>query len=165
MERSNVPRFASAFLLLTLAACTQPPAVEDTGSAVQDLGDYTVHFGVVPAARAPTALAPHAVQDRDAHGLRRPGSANAHHLVLVVMRDRDGQPMQDVQARASVELPDRVETRVLDPMPVNGAMSYGGVFVLPGPGRYAFQARMQIPGRAEPLQATFVYTLAHEAGR
>ena len=150
MERSrfaglrNGVSTADAHRLYRAAGCGRPRA-----AATQGRGDYTVRFGIVSTARAPMAVAPYAATERGAHGLHRPDAAGAHHLMLVDVRDRDRQRMQAVQARASVEPSDRMETRVLEPMRVNGGMMYGGAFFPPVGALLRGRRRVFRPGASQ----------------
>lgn len=151
---------ASLTLALALAA-TPAVARPPTGGPVQRIGEYTLYFGMLPA--AVTQGAPHSAGPRDAHGLPRADFAREHHLLVVVERTADGMRPTDARVSASVPIGGTTVTRTLQPMPINGAMSYGSVFTLPGAGRYAFDVTVDLPGRATPLRARFVYTQRHTA--
>lgn len=159
MNRMSRAVLATA-LALPLAACsarfpTPPPA----GGPVQEVGDYTLYFGVLPAAI--TQGNPHSAGPKDAHGLPRGDFAREHHLLVVVERTRDHVRPADAQVTASVPITGSTVTRTLAPMSINGQMSYGTVFVLPGPNAYVFDTTVRVPGESAPLHARFVYTQSH----
>lgn len=154
--------FATAVLLLSTA--TLPAAVPADGP-VQQVGAYTLYFGIVPSAIAGAAVGGHSAGPRDVHGLPRNDYLREHHLLVVAERTRDRSRVDNAQVVASVPIAGQTVTKPLAPMPINGAMSYGAVFVLPGPGRYVFTTTVRVPGLAQPLVARFVYNQAHEPRR
>lgn len=151
----------AAAVALPLAACTARfPSAPPAGGPVQVVGDYTLYFGVVPAAI--TQGTPHSAGPSDAHGLPRGDFAREHHLLVVVERTRDHTRPTNAQVAASVPISGSTVTRMLGPMPINGQMSYGTVFVLPGPSTYVFDTTVRVPDAARPLHARFVYTQSHD---
>lgn len=151
----------STMLALALALGIAPAvaAAPPADGPVQAVGDYTLYFGMLPAAM--TRGASHSAGPRDAHGLPRGDFAREHHLLVVVERTRDGTRPTNARVTVAVPIAGATVTRTLAPMPINGQMSYGAVFVLPGAGRYVFDTTVNIPGRAAPLHARFAYTEAH----
>ena len=145
-----------ALVLAVPPLAAAPPAA---GGPVQAVGEYTMYFGVVPAAL--TQGTPHSAGPRDAHGLPRADFAQEHHLLVVAERTADRLRPTDARVSASVRTGGATVERVLEPMSINGVMSYGTVFVLPGPGRYTFDVTVLIPGRRAPLHARYVYTQFH----
>ena len=154
-----------ALLLTALLSVLADPAHAATvpvGGSVQQVGAYTLYFGMVPVAIAAPAVGGHSEGPRDAHGLPRGDYAREHHLVVAAERRRDGARVADAQVTASVPIAGRTVSRTLAPMPINGVMSYGAVFVLPGPGRYVFTTVLRVPGEPKSIVARFAYTLAHD---
>jgi hypothetical protein len=146
-----------------LAAPIAQAAAPPPDGPVQVIGDYTLYFGILPSAI--TQGAPHSEGPRDAHGLPRGDFAREHHLLVVVERSRDRQRPTDAQVIVQVPIDGSTVTRTLVPMPINGSMSYGGVFVLPGAGRYLFTTTVRLPQRKAPIIARFAYTLGHGSSR
>lgn len=149
--------------LLAIFAGAAPAASAQGGGPVQHVSGYTLYFGVMPSAIAGPSVGAHTQGPRDAHGLPRGDYAREHHLLVVAERIRDGVRPQDAQVIASVPIAGQTVQRTLAPMLINGAMSYGGVFVLPGPGRYVFTTTIRVPGEKQPIVARFVYTQAHSS--
>ena len=153
-----------ALLLATLLSVLADPAHAATvpvGGYVQRVGAYTLYFGMVPVAIAAPAVGSHSAGPRDAHGLPRGDYAREHHLLVVVERMRDEVRPIGVQVVATVPIAGQTVSRTLAPMSINGAMSYGAVFVLPVAGRYVFTIAVRVPGEPELIVARFSYTLAH----
>jgi hypothetical protein len=148
--------------MLLMIAGTTPAATVPVGGPVQHVGGYTLYFGVVPSAIAAASIGAHSPGSRDAHGLPRGDYPREHHLLVVAERMRDGIRPPDAQVIASVPIAGTTVSRTLAPMSINGAMSHGAVFVLPGPGRYVFTITVRVPGDAKPLVARFAYTQAHD---
>ncbi|MFZ5657301.1 MAG: hypothetical protein ACOY37_09650 [Pseudomonadota bacterium] len=151
-------RFA---IVLVLLAALPAAAAPRAGGPVQTVGEYTLYFGVLPSAI--TQGTPHSAGPKDAHGLPRADFNLEHHFLVVVERTRDGVRPRDAVVTVSVPIAGSTVTRTLSPMPINGLMSYGTVFVLPRAARYVFDTTVRIPGRAAPLHARFVY--AHQQPR
>jgi hypothetical protein len=145
--------------MLGVARAAAAPATPPPGGPVQMIGDYTLYFGVLPAAVIQGT--PHSAGPKDAHGLPRGDFAREHHLLVVIERTRDHARPRDARVTVSVPIAGATVSRALAPMPVNGQMSYAAVFMLPGAGRYVFDVSAAIPGRAAPLHAAFVYVQSH----
>lgn len=152
--------FLTVMLLLFggAASATEAPRA----GPVQHVDGYTLYFGMVPSAIAAPSIGAHSPGPRDAHGLPRGDYAREHHLLVVAERMRDGVRPTGVQVVATVPIGGQTVRRTLAPMPINGAMSYGAVFVLPGPGRYVFTTILRVPGAPKAIVARFTYTLAHD---
>lgn len=149
--------------MLSMVVGTTPAATVPIGGPVQHDAGYTLYFGVVPSAIAAASIGAHNPGSRDAHGLPRGDYSREHHLLVVAERMRDGTRPVDAQVVASVPIAGTSVSRTLAPMSINGAMSYGAVFVLPGPGRYVFTITVNVPGEAKPLIARFAYTQEHDS--
>jgi len=150
---------------LLIASPQALPATVPAGGPVQQVGAYTIYFGIMPAAIAGAALGAHSAGPRDAHGLPRGDYAREHHLLVVAERTRDPARVRNAPVVPRVPDPGQTGAPAPAPTPINGAMSYGAVFVLPGPGRYVFTTTVRVPGLAQPLVARFVYTQSHEPRR
>lgn len=148
--------------MLSLFAGTALTTEAPIAGPVQHVDGYTLYFGMVPSAIAAPSIGAHSPGPRDAHGSPRGDYAREHHLLVVVERMRDGVRPTGLQVVATVPIAGQTVTRSLAPMSINGAMSYGAVFVLPGPGRYVFTTAVRAPGEPKPIVARFAYTLAHD---
>lgn len=157
-------RFLALLLLMAGPGCTPPPPppTVSAGGPVQQLGEYTLYFGVIPAAVAGDAVGTHASQPRDAHGLPRGDYAHEQHLLVVAERTRDRVRPTNARVSASVLVDGQTLTRTLEPMPINGSMSYGAVFLIPNAGRYVFTTTVRVPDSPTPLVARFAYTQNHD---
>lgn len=159
MNRRSVLLFAS---VLSLGVGSAPAVDAPVGGAVQHVDGYTLYFGIVPSAIAAPSIGTHSPGPRDAHGIPRADYPREHHLLVVVERMRDGARPNDAQVIASVPISGQTVSRTLAPMSINGAMSYGGVFVLSGPGQYIFTVTVRLPVEPKPIVARFAYTQAHD---
>lgn len=159
MNRLVVLILAGTLAIVT--GCTRDASVPD-GGPVQHVGGYTLYFGVVPSAIAAPSIGAHSPGPRDAHGLARGDYPREHHLLVVAERMSDGRRPESAEVTASAPIAGATVQRRLAPMAINGAMSYGAVFVLPGPGTYAFTTTLRIPGEPAPVVARFIYRQAHD---
>jgi len=147
--------------MLSLAVGSASATEAPMAGPVQHIDGYKLYFGMVPSAIAAPSIGTHSPGPRDAHGLPRGDYAREHHLLVVVERMRDGVRPTNVQVVATVPIAGQTISRTLGAMSINGSMSHGAVFVLPGPGRYVFTTTVRVPGEPGPIVARFAYTLAH----
>jgi len=106
-----------------------------------------VYLGVMPAA-AVQALPEHEQAERAMH--RAPAGAGAYHVNLSLFDAVTHAAIRDAQVRVSVEQVGLgSETRQLEPMSINGFVSYGNYFRLDSPRPYVIDVQIQRPGLPE----------------
>lgn len=120
------------------------------------VGGMEIHFGLMPAARM-RAFVPGS-QERSMHG-GVPTGVGQYHVNVTVHDAATGAGHPDI-GRARVEL--RVEqpgmggeSKVLEPMTLNGTQSFGHYFRMKPRMPGWFTVRIQPPGLANVIEATF----------
>lgn len=144
MNRSNTSLQAMGVPLLAvcaaLAACS--PRAEDGASQV--VGGLKLDYGLVkPAPGLPPASHP----DPAMHG-PPPADPNAYHVVLSVADAKTGQRITDAQAEMGISGPGHpgAGSVRMEPMTVNGQLTYAGYVVLPAKGPYQLRFQVRRPG-------------------
>ena len=111
-----------------------------------------IYYGLVPAQIA--ARHPLSHEERSMHGGVK-SAKDAYHLVVALF-DANGKRITSAEVQANVaELGMAGTSRKLETMQIDGAMSYGGYFVLSGEGPYRITVQAQLPGAARPIEAVF----------
>ena len=126
MSRVRGWRALAGVALATMALVAQAASTDQR----QRNERITLYYGVVPAALAQPALAPHAPAP-DPHGSPRP-AADTHHLVVALFDNATGKRI--TQANVSVRyVPPRGRaiSKALVPMPLGDVLSFGTTFVIP----------------------------------
>lgn len=87
-----------------------------------------------------------------------PDGAGYYHINVAV-RDRTSKaPVTNAQVDAKVEDPAlRAESKALDIMAINQAISYGSFFQLPTKGRYLISVKIRRPDTLQPAEARFEF--------
>jgi hypothetical protein len=150
--RTPILASVTAVLAATaLAACAPRTVVGQS----QTVDGVRFEYGLVaePAAGGPPPSHPDAAM----HG-GAPAQAGAYHVVLSVSDAKTGQKVEATDVALVLSGPGHPgrSATPLDPMTVNGALSYGGYVVLPDPGRYQLEFRVRPPGHHQPTRARFV---------
>jgi hypothetical protein len=85
-----------------------------------------------------------------------PRGRNYYHVDVSLFDARNGDRISNAQVEARVEnLRLGGETRKLAPVKINGDVSYGGYFRMPGAEPYAITVRIVRPGEARPVEVRF----------
>ena len=106
-----------------------------------------VYLGVMPAA-AVQALPEREQVEKAMH--RGPAGADAYHLNLSLFDAGTHAAIRDAQVRVSVEQVGLgSETRQLEPMSINGFVSYGNYFSMSAARPYLIDVQIQRPGLPE----------------
>jgi len=106
-----------------------------------------VYLGVMPAA-AVQALPENEQAERAMH--RGPAGAGAYHVNLSLFDAATHAAIRDAQVRVSVEQVGLgSETRQLEPMSINGFVSYGNYFSMNAARPYVIEVQIQRPGLPE----------------
>jgi hypothetical protein len=93
------------------------------------------------------------------HGGAQPGNGS-HHVMVALFDASTGTRIVDAEVRASVD--DRSPARPLEPMQVNGMMTYGNFFALGSGSVRRIRVEIALAGGAVPIVATFAYR--HDPG-
>ena len=117
----------------------------------------TIDIGVIPA----ELVRGHPVQPSDQgalHGGVRDAAAT-NHLVVALFDAKTGARITDARIQAGVgdRSYNHEPDRWLEPMQINGAMSYGNFFLMPGPGEWRIHLAIYRPGVLKPFVADFAY--------
>jgi len=139
---------------LLVAACSDNA---DLPRNTQTVNGITIDIGVMPAelvkGHATAAGAPGAL-----HG-GTPAMSSSHHLVVALFDSKTGARITDARIRAGVG--DRSYNHkpeiALEPMEINGAMSYGNFFLMQGGGLWRIHLEILRPGMTAPVEADFAY--------
>lgn len=146
----------AAVAILAVAAGCAPRA--DLPRSEQTVEGVAIYLGVVPAA----IVQGHSTipGDPDAlHGGTQSGSASHH--VMVALFDADtGARITDARVEAGTE--GGPHAKPLEPMEVNGLMTYGNFFAFEERRVRRIRVEIRLPGRAAPIEASFSYR--HEPG-
>lgn len=106
-----------------------------------------VYLGVMPAA-AVQALPARDQAEKSMH--RGPAGASAYHVNLSLFDANSHAAIRDAQVRVSVEQVGLgSETRQLEPMSINGFVSYGNYFRMNSPQPYVIDVQILRPGLPE----------------
>jgi hypothetical protein len=141
---------AAAASAASLAACA-PKAVEGQTQTVEGL---RFDYGLV-AEPAPGAPPPGHADTAMQGGAPTVGST--YHVVLSVSDAKTGRKVDATDVALMLSGPGHPghSATPLEPMTVNGALSYGGYVVLPDSERYQLEFRIRPSGRHEPIKARF----------
>lgn len=161
MARLRVPGFASRTALVTVvlaaivAACSPKPDRSDI-DRVRSADGLVIYLGIVPAA----LIRGHEPGTTGAmHG--DPGSiAQSHHVMVAVFDAVTGARITASRVTATVRPADGATvTRVLDPMTINNALTYGNYFTLPDDGTLTtLETRIE---RSQARATVVTYSFRH----
>jgi len=144
-----------------LALCGLLPSACDGTAGLprseQTTGGITIYLGVVPA----EIVEGHPVASGDAqapHGGTRAGR-NSHHVVVALFDSRTGARITDARVRAGFgrRAGEHEPLRDLEPMEINGKMSYGGFFLLQETRGTRVHLEIRRDSRSRPVTAAFAY--------
>lgn len=146
---------AAMALLTGLLGCDRDA---DLPRSEQTVDGVTIYLGVVPAAlvqgHSTTIGDPQAL-----HGgtIPDPGS---HHIMVALFDARSGARITDAQVTGSIG--GSAPAKALEPMEVNGLMTYGNFFALEGSDPKRIHVEILTPRSPTPIAADFAYE--HEPG-
>jgi hypothetical protein len=129
----------------------------DLPRSTQTVDGMTIDLGVVPA----ELVRGHATTPGDPNALHRgtPPNSSSHHIVIALFDAKTGARISDARIRAGVG--DRSYNHapdiVLEPMEINGSMSYGNFFLIQGAGVWRIHLEILRPGASRPVEADFAY--------
>ena len=123
----------------------------------QTVDDMTIDLGVMPA----ELVQGHSTKMGDSKALHggTPAYRASHHIVVALFDSTTGARITDARIRARVA--DRSDNhepdRWLEPMQIDGTMTYGNFFLIQGAGEWRIHLEINRPGRSRPTEADFAY--------
>lgn len=123
----------------------------------QTVDGMTIDLGVIPA----ELVQGHATQPGEPDALHdgTPKDQGSHHIVVAVFDAKTGTRIVNARIRAGIG--DRSHNPKpdtwLEPMEINGMMTYGNFFLMPGTGVWRIHLEIYRPGIARPSVAEFAY--------
>ena len=117
----------------------------------------TIDLGVMPA----ELVQGHSTQPGDPQALHggTPGNSDSHHIVVALFDARTGIRISDARIRAGVgrHSYDHAPDTWLEPMQINGTMTYGNFFLMQGAGEWRIHLEISRPGLTRPSEVDFAY--------
>jgi hypothetical protein len=137
-----------------LAGCSDDSRLPRNSQTVDGM---TVEMGVLPAELIQGQLTTPGGPDA-LHGGTAPDSSS-HHIVVAVFDAKTGARITDARIRAGVgnRSYNHEPEKPLEPMEINGAMTYGGFFPMPGQGVWRIHLLVQRIGEPKAVEANFAY--------
>src|SRR3990167_5855815 len=112
-----------------------------------------IYYGVVPAEVVKSHPQKHAETGMHGKSLL---SSGTHHLVVTLYDNKTAQRINDAKVEAVViPLGLAHQQKLLEPMQINGAMSYGNYFNMIGGGPLRIDLQITRPGRKGTTKAEF----------
>ena len=139
---------------LLVCACSDNT---DLPRSTQTVDGITIYVGVMPAELVKGHITASG-EPGALHGGTTPASSS-HHIVVALFDSGTGAHITDAQIRAGVRdrSNDHEPDMTLEPMQINGAMSYGNFFQMQGPGVWRIHLEILRPGMSAPIEADFGY--------
>jgi len=148
-----------ACLLATITMAGALGCGRDAGlpRSEQTVDGVTVYLGIVPAA----LVQGHSTKPGDPQALHGGTTtiAASHHVMVALFDAATGARITVALVKASVG---GSVAKTLEPMEVNGLMTYGNFFALSGPGVERIRVEILSPGKPAPIKANFAYQ--HDPG-
>ena len=123
----------------------------------QTIGGMTIDIGVIPA----EVVQGHSTIPGDPKAMHggTPANSGSHHLVVALFDDKTGVRITDARIRAGVAdlSDDPTPDRILEPMEVSGAMTYGNFFLMQGKRDWKIRLEIRRSSTAPPVEADFAY--------
>ena len=114
-----------------------------------------IYYGVVPTEVVESHPQEHA--ETGMHG-KNLFSGGTHHLVVTLYDNKTAQRINDAKIEAAViPLGLAHQQKPLEPMRINGAMSYGNYFSMIGGGPFRIELRITRSGKGGPTKTEFEY--------
>lgn len=149
----SIRTIAAAALATAIAACNPAPS---EGLFVQSADGLTGYLGVAPSAVVAAHPPEHA--ERRMHAAARSGNA---HLLVALFDDSSGQRVEDAAVEAIVRGDRHGGARRvrLEPMRVDGALTYGGFTTLAAE-RYHVDVQVRVQGAPRVVHLRFILDAA-----
>ncbi|MHB1216393.1 MAG: hypothetical protein ACYCY9_15555 [Thiobacillus sp.] len=145
----------SARLALLVMLLTSMPLHAVESSQHQVVDGIAVYLGILPA----EILLGHQVDSagREMHGSVPPGNYR-YHVVVAIFDANTGLRISNAQVEARVSETGHTGLRKkLEPMLIQGTVTYGDYFTLPTPGPYKVEIEIVQPGATTPTTVVFDY--------
>ena len=114
-----------------------------------------IYYGVVPAKVVESHPKKHAESGMHGKNLL---SGGTHHLVVTLYNNKTAQRINDAKIEAVVmPLGLAHQQKLLEPMQINGAMSYGNYFSMVGGGPFRIELQITRPGKGGTTKTEFEY--------
>ena len=129
----------------------------------QTVDGMTIELGVLPAELIQGDLT--APGDPKAlHGGTQP-YGSSHHIVVALFDAKTGTRITQVRIHAGVgnRSYNHEPDKLLEPMEINGAMTYGNFFPMPGEGLWRIHLEIVRAGSPRPVEVNFAYE--HPSGQ
>lgn len=147
----KIDRTRYGWRIIAAAAIALSAAPADAGvvDGVRTVGDLTIYLGAVPAAITRGHDAAHT--EARMHGGGAAQGPHAVHLVVALFDRRTGARITDASVLARVgEERGRQATVRLEPMTVDGALTFGGYTDIRTVADYRIEVEVTRPGRPQP---------------
>jgi len=139
-----------------LLAGAFPIFAQDEDPYVRTVDGLTVYFGAV---RADALGAPTPAQPAMHHSARH-GLPDEHHIMVALFDAVTGERVTRAQVTAWLAGAAQARSvRVLEPMAIAGAMTFGSFMPLSGSGPHVIRLEIQRPGHPRPARTSFTYPL------
>lgn len=116
-----------------------------------------IYYGVVPADVVKSHPQKHVESDMHGKSLL---SGGTHHLIVTLYDNKTTQRINDAKVEAVViPLGFAHQQKPLEPMQINGTMSYGNYFNMIGGGPFRIELRITRPGKGGTTKTEFEYRL------
>lgn len=120
------------------------------------IGNVDIYYGVMPARLAGEAAS---VRWAGTHSAAS-SSAHSYHLNITLIDHDTGKHISHARVVATVgEFGLTGKRKKLESMEINNTVSYGNYFTMRGEGPHHIVVRAVLPGRPEPVEASFSHRL------
>lgn len=143
------------FAVMGSAALVPQAAAAEPTELQKSVDDLTVYLGVMPAQMIHGHEPGH--PERLMHG-GVPKGKNHYHVMVAVFEKPSGRRVTEAKVRARVgEVGMAGDNKVLEPMVIAEAMTFGNYFTMAGPRPYEITVSIQRPGAQRPVEVKFVH--------
>lgn len=156
-ENSHYRRQRFALLVLGALGVAGCSDTSELPRSEQTVDGMSVYLGVLPA----ELVRGHPTQPADPQAMHggTPQGQSSQHVVVALFDARTATRITDARIRAGVG--DRSYNHQpdtwLEPMQINGTISYGNFFRMQGSGVWRIHLQIYRPGRVKPTQVEFGY--------
>lgn len=157
MNTSRYWKFAAPLVvigLLLVAGCSDNSKLPRNSQTVDGM---TIELGVLPA----ELIQGHVTAPGEPNALHggTPPNSRSHHIVVALFDAKTGARITDARIRAGVgnRSYNHDPDTLLEPMEVNGTISYGNFFLLQGEGVWRIHLEIARAGAPRPVEADFAY--------
>ena len=145
-----------AIALLSLGSLVLSVPMTANAQQSRTVGGLVVYLGVIPA-QVLRGHTPGELPEPPPHG-RAPRGVHQYHFTAAVFAEKTGERITDAQVSATIAGPGLAGSRIaLKPMQIEGTITYGGYFNLPGEDRYTIKIEIHRPNQPTAIRADFVY--------